>query len=322
MKKDFKKYGAYSLELAYAAIKRQSKKLDESFNQVCAAILACEGHLVVTGMGKSGHIGRKISATLASTGTPSFFLHPAEAGHGDLGMVRRGDLILALSNSGNAKEILTLYPIFKRLGIKIISITGNANSTMAQESDLHLLAEVEKEACPLNLAPTTSTSLVLALGDAIAVALLSERGFKVEDFAFSHPSGKLGRKLLLKVSDLMHSGSALPKVNPDIKIIEALLEMTRANLGFVCVVDKEDKLIGIYTDGDLRRTMMQKLDINSVSIKDVMTRRPKTVEAEILAAQALAQMQAAKISALAVVDKKAKLIGATNMHDFLTAGVA
>lgn len=322
MNKDFRQYAKQSLDLASQAIKRHSENLDINFDYICEAILACKGHIVVTGMGKSGHIGRKISATLASTGTPSFFLHPAEAGHGDLGMVTKNDLILALSNSGNAVEILTLFPIFKRLGIKVISITGDANSTIAQESDLHLLAKVEKEACPLNLAPTTSTSLALALGDAIAVALLNARGFKEEDFAFSHPSGKLGRKLLLKVEEIMHFGEDLPKVAPDVKIIEALLEMTRGKLGFLCIVDATDNLLGIYTDGDIRRSLMQKVNINQVSIKEVMIKNPVCIEKETLAAKALAKMQEKKINALAVLDKNGKLIGATNMHDFLNAGVA
>lgn len=322
MAQDFTADAKESLELAYKAIKKASTQLTEDFNQVCEIILSCRGHLIVTGMGKSGHIGRKISATLASTGTPSFFLHPAEAGHGDLGMVTRNDIILALSNSGNAEEILTLFPIFKRLGIKVISITGNSNSVMAKESDLHILAKVEKEACPLNLAPTTSTSLVLALGDAIAVALLKARGFKEEDFAFSHPKGKLGKKLLLKIESIMHTGSNLPKVSADKKIIEALLEMTRGKLGFICIVDKENKLLGIYTDGDLRRSLTKNIDIKTVAIGEVMTKNPKSTKKDVLAAQALAQMQDDKINALAVLDDKGKVVGAVNMHDFLDAGVA
>jgi len=310
-----------TIELEFNAIKSLISQLDANFITACELILKCSGRVVVVGMGKSGHIGRKIAATLASTGTAAFFVHPAEASHGDMGMITSADVVLALSNSGTTNEIITLLPLIKRLGVKLISITGNPNSALAQSAEASLNAAIAQEACPLNLAPTSSTTAALVLGDALAIALLEARGFTAEDFAFSHPGGALGRKLLLKVSDVMHQGEHLPKVASGASVNQALLEITRQGLGITAIVDAQNKLLGIFTDGDLRRTIDHNIDIRQLKIDELMTKNGITVKAQMLAGQALKIMQDRKINALIVVDDKNCAIGALNMHDLLRAGV-
>ncbi|QFY91100.1 KpsF/GutQ family sugar-phosphate isomerase [Magnetovirga frankeli] len=284
-------------------------------------MLHAQGRVIVTGMGKSGHIGNKIAATLASTGTPAFFVHPGEASHGDLGMFTDKDVVLALSNSGETGEILTILPLIKRLGVPLIALTGNPGSNLAREADVHLDVSVEKEACPLGLAPTSSTTASLAMGDALAVALLEARGFTEKDFARSHPGGSLGRRLLLHVADIMRSGEAIPQVGQDASLNQALLEMTRKGLGMTAVVDDQGCILGIYTDGDLRRTLDQGLDIHQIGIRQVMTPGCVTLPRHSLAAEALQLMESRKINALLVADEGGQLIGALNMHDLLRAGV-
>ncbi len=284
-------------------------------------MLNCSGRIVVIGMGKSGHIGGKIAATLASTGSPAFFVHPGEASHGDMGMVTATDVVLALSNSGETGEILTILPLIKRLGAPLISMTGKPNSTLAREADVNIDVSVEKEACPLGLAPTASTTAALVMGDAMAVALLEARGFTAQDFALSHPGGSLGRRLLLHVSDIMHTGDALPVVCSDATLHQALQVMSEKGLGMTAVVAPNGQLAGIYTDGDLRRTLDKPIDIHAVRVSDAMTLKCKTVPPEMLAAEALQMMDELKINGLLVVDKNDKLVGAFNMHDLLRAGV-
>lgn len=303
------------------AIVALSDRLGDDFLAALELILQCSGRVVVTGIGKSGHVGNKIAATLASTGTPSFFMHPAEAAHGDLGMLTEQDVLLALSNSGESAEVVALLPAIKRRGIPIIAMTGRPQSTLGREATVHLDAAVEKEACTLGLAPTTSTTAALALGDALAVTLLDARNFKPEDFALSHPGGSLGRRLLVHISDLMHSGDTLPRVPSGSSLKEALLEMTRKGLGMTAVVDDADNLIGIFTDGDLRRTLDQTLDLAGLTIDDVMTRNPRTIAANLLAVEAVKEMERRKINGLLVVDPHGRLAGALNMHDLLKAGV-
>lgn len=310
-----------TLKLEIEALEEVLAQLDQDFIAACELILACQGRIIVTGMGKSGHIGHKIAATLASTGTPSFFMHPGEASHGDLGMVTRSDLVLALSNSGETNEVTSLLPLLKRLGIPIIGLTGAPQSTLAKEANVHLNASITREACPLNLAPTSSTTAALALGDALAIALLQARGFGPDDFAMSHPGGSLGRRLLLRVSDIMHSGDALPSVLITASLREALLEMTEKGLGFTCILDTDQNLLGVYTDGDLRRTLDQELDLRNLKVADVMTKSSKHIKADVLAAEAVLLMEENKISALPVMDNNQKVIGALNMHDLLKAGV-
>ena len=310
-----------TLELEQQAIAALSGKLSDDFDRACRLILACQGRVVVTGMGKSGHIARKIAATLASTGTPAFFVHPGEASHGDLGMITARDVVLALSNSGETQEITALLPLLKRMGTPLISMTGRPASAMACHAEAHLDASVEREACPLDLAPTASTTAALALGDALAVALLEARGFTAEDFALSHPGGTLGRRLLLKVEDLMHSGARLPSVAIGSPLREALLEITHKGLGFTCVVDEKGRLAGVYTDGDLRRTLDQHGDLRALRVDDVMTRGGKRIRADILAAEAVRLMEDNRITALAVVDDDDRPIGAIHMHDLLVSGV-
>lgn len=310
-----------TIRLEIEAINGLLAHIDTDFVRACEMILASTGRVVVVGMGKSGHIGNKIAATLASTGTTSFFVHPAEASHGDMGMITRDDIILALSNSGTTSEIVTLLPLIKRLGIKMISLTGNPESTLAKAADVNLNVGVEHEACPLNLAPTSSTTAALAMGDALAVALLEARGFTAEDFAFSHPGGALGRRLLLKVENVMHSGDALPVVQRGTPLRDALLEMTRKGLGMTAIVETDGKLAGIFTDGDLRRTLDRPLDIRQSAIDEVMTVHGKTVRPEMLAAEALKIMEDSKISALIVVDPEDRPVGAFNLQDLLRAGV-
>ncbi|MDC7714315.1 KpsF/GutQ family sugar-phosphate isomerase [Vogesella sp. LYT5W] len=309
------------LAIEAAAITRLASRLDDSFSAAVELILACEGRVVVSGMGKSGHIGNKIAATLASTGTPAFFMHPAEAAHGDLGMLTERDILLALSNSGESDELLALLPALKRKGVPIIALTGRPQSTLATEASIHLDAGVEKEACPLGLAPTASTTAALALGDALAVALLDARDFKPEDFALSHPGGSLGRKLLVHISDLMHGGDALPRVISGSSLKDALLEMTRKGLGMTAVCANDGQLLGIFTDGDLRRTLDKTLDLAGLCIDDVMARQPRTIESHRLATEAANEMEHHKINGLLVTDRAGNLVGALNMHDLLKAGV-
>jgi arabinose-5-phosphate isomerase len=309
------------LDIEADALRNLSTRLDAGFAGAVQLILDCGGRVVVTGMGKSGHIGGKIAATLASTGTPAFFMHPGEASHGDLGMITHDDVVLALSNSGESNEIISIVPLIKRRGAKLIAMTGNSGSTMAREADVHLNAGVDKEACPLNLAPTASTTAALALGDALAVALLDARGFSADDFARTHPGGSLGRRLLVHVRDVMHSGDALPKVGQDATLKAALFEMTQKGLGMTAVVDAAGKVAGLFTDGDLRRTLEHALDLQQAKIADVMTKNPKTIRADELAVAAVEKMETLKINGLLVVDEDNTLVGALNMHDLLKAGV-
>ncbi len=298
-----------------------AERLDGNFTAAVACILQCKGRVVVSGMGKSGHIGGKIASTLASTGTPAFFMHPAEASHGDLGMITAGDVVIALSNSGESDEILAIVPPLKRLGAKIIAITGNNASTLAQAADIHLSAHVAKEACPLGLAPTSSTTVALALGDALALCVLDLRDFTAEDFARSHPGGSLGRRLLVRVSDVMRAGADVPQVPISATLPEGLLEMSRKGLGLTAVVDVQGKPLGIFTDGDLRRTFEQNVNIANAAIKDVMHQNPKTINCDELAMVAVEMMEQCKVNGLLVVDHAGVLVGALNMHDLLLAKV-
>lgn len=313
--------GRAVIETEAAAITALLDRLDQRFERACRYLLECRGRIVVTGMGKSGHIGNKIAATLASTGSPAFFVHPGEASHGDLGMVTPEDVVLALSNSGETSELLIILPLLKRLGTPLIAMTGNPRSTLARESEVHLDVSVAKEACPLGLAPTSSTTATLVMGDALAVALLQARGFTAEDFALSHPGGTLGRRLLLHVSDIMHSGEALPVVTEETSLHDALELMSAKGLGMTAVIDAQGRLTGVYTDGDLRRTLKQPIDIHQLKVSAVMTRDCKTVVPDMLAAEALQMMQERKINGLLVVDNQQRLVGAFNMHDLLRAGV-
>ncbi|CAM3707517.1 MULTISPECIES: KpsF/GutQ family sugar-phosphate isomerase [Pseudomonadaceae] len=310
-----------TIRLELEAVQELLPRIDANFIKACELILSCKGRVVVVGMGKSGHIGNKIAATLASTGTTSFFVHPAEASHGDMGMITKDDIVLALSNSGSTAEIVTLLPLIKRLGIRLISMTGNPDSPLAKAAEVNLDARVSQEACPLNLAPTSSTTASLVLGDALAIALLEARGFTAEDFAFSHPGGALGRRLLLKVENVMHEGPALPCVRRGTSLRDALLEMTQKGLGMTVVMEDDGRLAGIFTDGDLRRTLDKGIDVRQALIDEVMTPHGKTARAEMLAAEALKIMEDHKISALVVVDEQDKPVGALNMHDLLRAGV-
>ncbi|WP_312441550.1 MULTISPECIES: KpsF/GutQ family sugar-phosphate isomerase [Stutzerimonas] len=310
-----------TIRLEIEAVEQLNARIDADFVQACELILGCKGRVVVVGMGKSGHVGRKIAATLASTGTAAFFVHPAEASHGDMGMITQDDVVLALSNSGTTSEIVTLLPLIKRLGITLISMTGNPNSVLAKAAAVNLDASVAIEACPLNLAPTSSTTASLVLGDALAIALLEARGFTAEDFAFSHPGGALGRRLLLKVEHVMHTGERLPRVPRGTSLRDALLEMTQKGLGMTVIVEADGRLAGIFTDGDLRRALDKGVDVRQTRIDEIMTVHGKTAHAEMLAAEALKIMEDHKISSLVVVDDQALPIGALNMHDLLRAGV-
>ena len=306
-----------TIRLELEAVEGLLAHIDADFVRACEMILASKGRVVVVGMGKSGHVGNKIAATLASTGTTAFFVHPAEASHGDMGMITKDDIILALSNSGTTNEIVTLLPLIKRLGIKMISITGNPESTLAKAAEVNLNVHVTHEACPLNLAPTSSTTAALVMGDALAVALLEARGFTAEDFAFSHPGGALGRRLLLKVENVMHSGD----VQRGTLLKDALMEMTRKGLGMTVILEADGRLAGVFTDGDLRRTLDRTIDIHTATIDAVMTPHGKTARPEMLAAEALKIMEDHKIGALVVVNNDDRPIGALNMHDLLRAGV-
>ena len=314
--------------LAKAVIKTEEKALssliervDNKFVDACNIILNCQGRIVVTGMGKSGHIGNKIAATLASTGTPAFFVHPGEASHGDLGMITPDDVVIALSNSGETDEIVALLPVIKRLSTPLITLTGNQNSTLAKSSTVNIDVSVEKEACPLGLAPTSSTTATLAMGDAISIALLETRGFNENDFALSHPGGTLGRRLLLRVDDIMHTGEGIPKVFENSTLNDTLVEMSAKGLGVTTVINKNNNVLGVFTDGDLRRVLDSEIDFKSCLIKDVMTKNSKNIPINSLAASALALMEAHRINALTVVDEKEKLCGILNMHDLLRARV-
>lgn len=313
--------GRAVIETEAAAVSALISRLDEGFAQACHYLLNCQGRIVVIGMGKSGHIGNKLAATLASTGSPAFFVHPGEASHGDLGMITPQDVVLALSNSGETEEFLVILPLLKRLGVPLISMTGKPQSTLARESEVHIDVSVDKEACPLGLAPTSSTTAALVMGDALAVALLQARGFTAKDFALSHPGGSLGRRLLLHVGDIMHGGEALPSVDLDATLHQALEVMSVKGLGMTAVIDPEGRVAGVYTDGDLRRTLNKPIDIHQVLVSDVMTRNCKTVPPGMLAAEALQMMDENKINGLLVVDEAQRLIGAFNMHDLLRAGV-
>ncbi|KMN48947.1 KpsF/GutQ family sugar-phosphate isomerase [Chromobacterium violaceum] len=304
-----------------AALSTLAERLNGEFLDAVEAILACRGRVIVTGMGKSGHVGRKIAATLASTGTPAFFVHPAEAAHGDLGMITGDDVVIALSNSGESAEVVSLLPALKLKGSKLIAVTGRSESTLAQAADVLLHTHVEREACPLNLAPTTSTTAQIALGDALAVTLMEARGFGQSDFALSHPGGSLGRRLLVHVKDLMHGGDALPRVAPGTPLKDALLEMSQKRLGMVTVGDADGTLHGIYTDGDLRRTLEKGVDVYRLKVDEVMGRKPRTIQPDKLAAEAGFLMKQHQITSLVVVDAQGKLAGVLHMHDLLRAGV-
>jgi arabinose-5-phosphate isomerase len=297
-------------------------RIDGAFTAACQLLLACHGRVVCIGMGKSGHVARKIAATFASTGTPAFYVHPGEAGHGDLGMITDADVVLALSNSGETDELLMLLPVLKRQGNRLIAMTGRPSSTLALESDVHLDVSVPAEACPLALAPTTSTTAALALGDALAVALLEARGFTADDFARSHPAGALGRRLLLHITDVMHSGDDVPRVRADATLSQALVEMSRKRLGMTAVVDDDNRLLGLYTDGDLRRTLDDAaIDLRRTRIAEVMTRAPKTIGSDALAVEAAKLMETHQINALLVLDGAGCVVGALNIHDLLRARV-
>lgn len=321
MSQDFQGSARRVLAIEARAVEALIETIDGAFGHACELLLNCQGHVIVTGMGKSGHIGNKIAATLASTGTPAFFVHPAEASHGDLGMITPQDVVVALSNSGETGEVLTIVPVIKRKATPLISLTGRADSTLARQSDVHLHVAVNEEACPLNLAPTSSTTAALALGDALAIALLEARGFTAEDFALSHPGGSLGRRLLLTVDDVMHSGERLPQVRDTAPIAEALLEVTRKGLGMTAVLRHDGTLAGVFTDGDLRRMLDRAPDVHKTAIAEVMTSHPVTIVTGHLAAEALQLMESRKINGLIVVDQDGKPAGALNMHDLLRAGV-
>ena len=318
----FIELGLAVLKTEADAIEAMAERLDDNFTKACDLILKCRGRIVVTGMGKSGHIGNKIAATLASTGTPAFFMHSGEASHGDLGMITADDLVIALSNSGETSEITLLLPLLKRLGIPLLALTGKPASTLARSADIHLDVSVSREACPLGLAPTSSTTATLAMGDALAVAVLEARGFTEEDFALSHPGGNLGRRLLLRVSDIMHTGDAIPLVKDSATLKDTLLEMTAKGLGMAGVVDTGGRrLVGIYTDGDLRRTFDRMPNIETALVRDFMTADCVTIDAARIASEALKIMHDRKINALMVVDDDLAVQGALNMHDLLRAGV-
>ncbi len=309
------------LEIEARAVAELARRLDGRFIDAIGLILGAAGRVIVTGVGKSGHVARKIASTLASTGTPAYFVHAAEAAHGDLGMVTRDDVVLAISNSGTSEEVLRIAPLIKRHGAHLIAMTGNANSALAQLADVHLDAAVAKEACPLNLAPTASTTAELALGDALAIALLDARGFGPDDFARSHPGGALGRRLLTRVSDVMRTGERIPRVPENASFSEALLEVTRGGMGMTAIIDAADQPLGIFTDGDLRRLLGTGVDLRGLKVVDVMKRGARAIAPEALAAEAAAAMEARRISQILVVDANGKLVGALNTHDLMDAKV-
>jgi len=309
------------LDIESRAVEQLRARLDNSFVAACKLCLETTGRVVVTGMGKSGHIGGKIAATLASTGTPAFFLHPAEASHGDLGMLTEHDLLLAVSYSGETQEVVTILPMVKRMGSRLLSMTGKPASTLAQAADVHLDVSVAEEACPLNLAPTASTTATLAMGDALAVALLESRGFTAEDFALSHPSGSLGKRLLLRVADIMHTGDEVPSVLAGVSLRDGLLEMTQKGLGMTAIVDDEGKLLGVFTDGDLRRTLDAGVDVRTTEMRSVMQQDCKVIGKDVLAAEAVRILEENKITSLLVLEDDQSLLGALNIHDLFRAGM-
>lgn len=313
--------GRAVIETEINAIQALKQRIDANFANACCHFLACEGRIIVIGIGKSGHIARKIAATFASTGSPAFFIHPGEAQHGDMGMITAKDVILALSNSGETGEIISLLPFIKRLNIPLIAMTGQPLSTLAKTAHVHIDVSVEKEACPLGLAPTASTTAALVMGDALAISLLGKRGFTAEDFALSHPGGTLGRRLLLRVHEIMHTGHAIPKVDLNALLKNALVEMTQKKLGITAVIDQENKLAGIFTDGDVRRAFDNNTDIHNTPIHRVMSKNPKVITANLLAAEALNIMETYKITALIVTNDDHQPIGIIHMHDILRAGV-
>lgn len=317
---DYSKAAQNVIDIELKAIAKLNERVGLNFIQACELLLACKGRIVVIGMGKSGHIASKIAATLASTGSPAFFVHPAEASHGDLGMIVKDDVVIALSNSGNTEEILIILPVIKRLKIPLITLTGNPSSELAKNADVNLDVSVEQEACPLNLAPTASTTAALVMGDALALALLEARGYTEDDFALTHPSGSLGRRLLLKVKDLMHTGDAIPKVKPDTTVRDALLEMTQKRLGMTTITS-DGTLEGIFTDGDIRRAIDKNVDFQTTPIKQLMTKKCKTATEETLAYDALNMMDTNKITSLIVVDEHNNIRGVLHMHDLLQAKV-
>jgi arabinose-5-phosphate isomerase len=310
-----------TLAIEARAIERASARLDQQFAHACRLCMATTGRVVVTGMGKSGHVGSKIAATLASTGTPAFFMHPAEASHGDLGMITGDDLLLAISYSGETAEVVTILPLVKRMGARLVSLTGNPRSTLARLADAHLDVSVAEEACPLNLAPTASTTATLAMGDALAVALLKSRGFTAEDFARSHPSGSLGKRLLLTVADVMRTGDDVPAVLPDVPLRDGLMEMTAKGLGMTAIVDANMRILGIFTDGDLRRALDEGADVHATTMSDVMHVNCKTTRPGLLAAEAVKVLEDNRITSLLVADDDLRLIGALNVHDLFRAGI-
>jgi arabinose-5-phosphate isomerase len=313
--------GRRVLDIESRAITAMAQRLDESFARAVEIVLACTGRAVVSGIGKSGHVARKIASTLASTGTPAFFVHPAEASHGDLGMIATNDVMIALSNSGESAELLAIVPLAKRRGARLIAVTGKPESSLAREADVHLDAAVAEEACPLGLAPTASTTAALALGDALAVALLEARGFGADDFARSHPGGALGRRLLTRVRDVMRTGTAIPRVAPTASLSAALMEMTGKGLGMTAVVDPEERVLGILTDGDLRRVLERGVDFRASGIAELMTLRPRTIRDDRLAVEAVEEMERHRINGLLVLDAEGRLAGALNMHDMFRARV-
>ena len=317
---DFTSIGKRVLNIESVAIAKLKDQLDNSFDMACQLCLDCSGKIIVMGIGKSGHIADKLAATLASTGTPAFFVHPGEASHGDLGMISKSDVVMALSNSGQTEEIVSLLPIFKNMGIKIIAMTGDNNSTIAAASDVHIDVGVEEEACPMNLSPTASTTAALAMGDAIAVALLEKRGFSVEDFAKSHPGGSIGKKLLLLVKDIMHTDEQIPVVFQDQKLAQGLIEMSEKALGITAIINEKEELVGIFTDGDLRRTLETNVNIQTTLMREVMTQNCITVTPNFLAVKAVEIIQANKITSLVVIEEN-KIVGALNIHDLFRAGV-
>ena len=318
---DLRKSGLAVIETEANAVRALGARIDAAFVAACEHMLGCKGRIVVTGMGKSGHIGGKIAATLASTGSPAFFVHTGEASHGDLGMITPSDVVLALSNSGETSEIVTIVPLIKRMGAPLVSMTGKRESTLAREADVNLDVSVAKEACPLDLAPTASTTAALVMGDALAIALLEARGFTAEDFALSHPGGSLGRRLLLHVSDIMHKDQRIPAVGMDAPVRDALMEMSAKGLGMTAVVDPDGRAVGVFTDGDLRRCLDRGIDVRDANVADVMTAGGKSIAPDRLAVEALNLMEEGKINALLVVDNDDRLRGALNMHDLLRAGV-
>ena len=318
---NFCQLGLAVIETEAQAVFELTHRIDHHFEKACRLLLACTGRIVVTGMGKSGHIGKKIAATLSSTGSPAFFMHPGEASHGDLGMITRQDTVIAISNSGSTHELMILLPLLKRLDVPLITLTGNPESILAKTADVNLDVSIRQEACPLGLAPTTSTTVSLVMGDALAIALLQARGFSAEDFALSHPGGVLGKRLLLHVHDVAHGGDALPLVNEQATIREALLEVTAKKLGMTCVVNSEGHLVGIYTDGDVRRTLTQDCDIGTTPLNQVMTSNCRTITQDLLAAEALAIMQKHSITSLVIVDENNRPSGVVHLHDLLRAGV-